>query len=213
MCSGKGVEAVAIGGDLSRRDRRKLEVRSRILDAAASLFEEHGFEATKVSDICERADVAHKTFFNHFQSKQKMLRSLASHLVDQLVGDIESACREGGSTTQRLRRFFTHVADRAEEAGPMHRELLTEVVHAVHVSSSKSEDARKLHDAFGEIIRVGLDAGEVTRRHDAETLTRIILGAYYVLMFDFVNLDRFPIRKQAMAVSRFLEDAIAAGDC
>lgn len=92
----------------------------------------------------------------------------------------------------------------------MHRELLTEVVHAVHVSAPKSEDARKLHDAFGEIIRAGLDAGEVTRSHDAETLTRIILGAYYVLMFDFVNLDGFPMRKQAMSVSRFLEEAIAA---
>lgn len=94
----------------------------------------------------------------------------------------------------------------------MLRELLTELVHAVHLSSHKSEDARKLHDAFGEIIRAGLAAGEVTRRHDAETLTRIILGAYYVLMFDFVNLDEFPIRKQAMSVSRFLEGAIAAED-
>jgi AcrR family transcriptional regulator len=204
------LEALALGGDLSRRDRRKLEVRTRILDAAAILFEEQGFEATKVSDICERADVAHKTFFNHFQSKQRMLRSLASHLVDQLVSDIENARRQGRSTKDRLRRFFTHVADRAEEAGPMHRELLTEVVHAVHVSAPKSEDARKLHDAFGEIIRAGLDAGEVTRSHDAETLTRIILGAYYVLMFDFVNLDGFPMRKQAMSVSRFLEEAIAA---
>jgi AcrR family transcriptional regulator len=206
----EALAALAPGSDLSRRDRRKLEVRNRILDAAAALFEEQGFDDTKVSDICERADVAHKTFFNHFQSKQRLLRSLASHLVDQLVADIDAACREGRSTKERLRRFFTHVADKADEAGPMLRELLTEVIHAVHLSSPKSEDARKLHDAFGEIIRAGLVAGEVTRRHDAETLTRIILGAYYVLMFDFVNLDGFPIRKQAMSVSRFLEQAIAA---
>jgi AcrR family transcriptional regulator len=204
------LEALAVAGDLSRRDRRKLEVRTRILDAAAALFEEQGFDGTKVSDICERADVAHKTFFNHFQSKQRMLQSLASHLIDQLVADIESACRQGRSTKERLRHFFTHVASRAEEAGPMHRELLTELVHTVHVSAPKSADAHKLHVAFGEIIRVGLAAGEVTRRHDAETLTRMILGAYYVLMFDFVNLDQFPMRKQAMSVARFLEDALTA---
>jgi AcrR family transcriptional regulator len=205
------LESLAEARDLSRRDRRKLEVRNRILDAAADLFEEQGFEDTKVSDICERADVAHKTFFNHFQSKQRLLRSLAEHLVDQLVADIATACREGRSTQERLRYFFTYVADKAEEAGPMLRELLTELVHAVHLSPHKSEDARKLHDAFGEIIRIGASTGEVTRHHDAETLTRIILGAYYVLMFDFVNLDDFPIRERAMSMSRFLEDTIAPG--
>jgi hypothetical protein len=55
----------------------------------------------------------------------------------------------------------------------------------------------------------GLEAGDVTRRHDAETLTEMILGAYYVLMFNYANLDDFPIEKQATAVARFLGDALA----
>ena len=57
-----------------------------------------------------------------------------------------------------------------------------------------------------------LAAGDVTRRHDAETLTEMFLGAYYVLMFSFANLDDFPIRKQALAVARFLADALAPPD-
>ncbi len=52
--------------ELTRRERRKREVRGRILAAAVGLFDERGFGATKVAEICERADVAHKTFFNHF---------------------------------------------------------------------------------------------------------------------------------------------------
>ncbi len=52
--------------DLSRRERRKLEVRNRILEASTTLFEAKGLEATTVVEICERADVAHKIFFNHF---------------------------------------------------------------------------------------------------------------------------------------------------
>ncbi len=91
----------------------------------------------------------------------------------------------------------------------MHRELLTELVHAVHQSPAKSEHARKLHDAFGAIVRDGLTAGDVSQRHDAETLTEMILGAYYVLMFSFANVDDFPIRKQASAAARFLADALA----
>ena len=74
--------------DLSRRERRKLEVRNRILEAAVDLFDERGFEATTVAEICERADVAHKTLFNHFVSKQHLLREIAQDALQQFLVDI-----------------------------------------------------------------------------------------------------------------------------
>jgi AcrR family transcriptional regulator len=184
-------------------------VRERILEAAAELFDEQGFQAAKVADICARADVADKTFFNHFQNKQGLLRELANHAVDQLVDDIAAARAAKRTTRERLLAFFAQIAQNAEDAGPMHRELLTELVHAVHGSPSKSENARKLHGAFAAIVGDGLAAGEVTRRHDAATLTQMILGAFYVLMFDFANLESFPIRKQSLSVARFLADALS----
>ncbi|MGH7288458.1 MAG: TetR family transcriptional regulator [Myxococcota bacterium] len=36
---------------------------------SAALFEARGVHATKVADFCARADVAQKTFVNHFASK------------------------------------------------------------------------------------------------------------------------------------------------
>jgi hypothetical protein len=91
----------------------------------------------------------------------------------------------------------------------MFREVVTELVHVVHESGSRSEQARGLHDAFGAIVADGLAAGDVTRRHDAETLTEMIMGAYYVLIFNYANLDDFPLADQAAAVARFLGDALA----
>jgi len=195
--------------DLSRRERRKLEVRARILAAALDLFRAHGFADTKVSDICERADVAHKTFFNHFPSKQELVREIAQHSIGELMIDIESARKAGANTADRLARFFNGMAARSLEAGPMFREVVSELVHVVHESGSPSEQARRLHDAFGAIVADGLAAGDVTRRHDAETLTEMILGAYYVLIFNYANLDEFPLADQAAAVARFLGDAFA----
>jgi AcrR family transcriptional regulator len=195
--------------EISRRERRKLELRARVLAAASELFAAHGCAATTVAAICQRADVAHKTFFNHFPSKRDLLRELAVEGVDELLVDIEQARKRATSTGDRLRAVFERVGESAEEGGPMHRELVTELVHAVHASPSRSEHARKLHDAFGSIVRDGLVAGEVTRRHAPETLTEMILGAYYVLMFDYANLEEFPIRHRATAAARFLADALA----
>ncbi len=195
--------------DLTRRERRKLEVRARILEAGLALFRERGFADTKVSEICDRADVAHKTFFNHFPSKQELVREIAQHAIGELLIDIETARKHGANTADRLARFFTGMALRSLAAGPMFREVVSELVHVVHESGSRSEQARRLHDAFGAIVGDGLAAGDVTRRHDAETLTEMIMGAYYVLIFNYANLDDFPLSDQAAAVARFLGDALA----
>jgi AcrR family transcriptional regulator len=195
--------------DLSRRERRKLELRGRIVDAASELFAAQGFAATKVSQICERADVAHKTFFNHFPCKRDLVRQIAQLAIDELLVEIETARKQGRSTAERLQRFFTGTAERSLEAGPMFRELVTELVHVVHESGTRSEQARRLHDAFGAIVADGLAAGDVTRRHGAETLTEMILGAYYVLIFSYANLDEFPLAERAAAAARFLADALA----
>jgi AcrR family transcriptional regulator len=195
--------------DLSRRERRKLELRGRIVERAAELFARQGFARTTVAEICDGADVAQKTFFNHFPSKQHLLRTLAHLGFDRLLTDIESVRKEQQSTPERLKQFFGLVAENAAEGGPMNRELVTELVHVLSTSSEKSAEAQRLLDAFGAIVRDGIEAGDVTRRHDAVTLTEMIQGAYYVLMFNYANIDEFPIEEQAEAVARFLGDALA----
>ncbi len=64
-------------------ERRKLEVREKILAAAFDLFLGEGVAATTIEEICERADVANRTFFNHFATRQDMIRALAERTVDR----------------------------------------------------------------------------------------------------------------------------------
>jgi AcrR family transcriptional regulator len=203
-------EIPAALADSSRRARKKLALRGRLLEAAKDLFVERGFPNTKVADICERADVAQKTFFNHFATKQDVLREVARAAFDELNVAVEAALKAERTTAARLAHFFADVAGRMEQGGAMQRELVTELVHTVHGMPEKGDHARRLHAAFDALVREGLAAGELTRRHAPETLTQMILGTYYVLMFDYANLDDYPIRAKADAAARFLGDALAA---
>ena len=193
--------------ELTRRERRKLEVRGRIVEAARDLFRTQGFSATRVTEICDRADVAEKTFFNHFPTKQRVLADLATGAVEELLLSIEVARKTGRTTSERLEVFFGTLADTMSVAGPPQKELVAAIVQVVHASGDTSADARKLHDAVGALVADGLEAGDVTTRHDPDTLTEMIIGAYYVLTFNYVNLEGFAVRQQAEAVARFLADA------
>jgi AcrR family transcriptional regulator len=195
---------------LTRRERRKLEVRNRILEAAEHSFEAAGVASATIADICARADVAHKTFFNHFPSKQHLLDEIAEQFLDRFLTKIAEARAQRGSTQHKLAYLFDQVASEAEAAGPMHRELVTEIIHVAHESGSDSEQARKLHGAFGDLIAEGIAAGDVTRAHPAETLTEVVLGAYYVLIFDWALLADYPLRERARAAATFLGDAMTA---
>jgi AcrR family transcriptional regulator len=194
--------------DLGRRERRKRELRGRIVAAARDLFEDRGFAATRVSEIAERADVAEKTFFNHFPTKQHVMRELAIEAVGSMLERVEEARKQSDATRARLHHFFEQIANNAEEGGKVHRELLTETIHALHDTHEESEQVRRVRGAFEAIVRDGLANHEIEPHHDCETLTSVILGSFYSLMFSWAHIEGYPIRVQAEATACFLADAL-----
>jgi AcrR family transcriptional regulator len=56
-----------------RRDRKKRQTRERLIDTAAELFASAGFNETTTTDIAEAADVAQRTLFRHFPTKEAVL--------------------------------------------------------------------------------------------------------------------------------------------
>jgi AcrR family transcriptional regulator len=58
------------------RERKKLQTRQAIHEAALHLIDEQGLEATTIDQICGAADVSSRTFFNYFPSKAAALLQL-----------------------------------------------------------------------------------------------------------------------------------------
>jgi AcrR family transcriptional regulator len=59
--------------DLGRRDRKKQATRRALRNAALELVAERGFASVTIEDIAEAADVATRTFFNYFPSKESVV--------------------------------------------------------------------------------------------------------------------------------------------
>jgi AcrR family transcriptional regulator len=62
--------------DNSRRQAQTSETRARIIDAARTLFVEHGYALTSVEAAADAADVAPATVYRLFGSKRELLKAI-----------------------------------------------------------------------------------------------------------------------------------------
>jgi AcrR family transcriptional regulator len=184
-------------------------VHDRILAAAVALFDRQGPDATKVDEICALADVAQKTFFNHFPAKQHLLREIAEGFVDETRALVEEARRLPGPTSARLARLFRRLAEESERAGPMHKELILEVIRVAHVDGSGPEQTRRLHEAFGALLRDGVAAGDISRADDPDFLTEMVVGVFHTVMLNWVAREDYPLGEHLDEAARFLARALA----
>ena len=75
--------------------RWKPDAQGRLMGAAIELFDEHGYEATTVAEIAERAGLTKRTFFRYFSDKREVLFS-GSHELQNLW--LEGLCAAAPET-------------------------------------------------------------------------------------------------------------------
>lgn len=91
------------------RWRRLPEERpQQILDAALSVFAEHGIDAAKLEEIAARAGVSKGTIYLYFPSKEELFREVVRQRIGPAIANADQINASGESAEQQLRSYITH---------------------------------------------------------------------------------------------------------
>jgi AcrR family transcriptional regulator len=91
------------------RWRRLPEERpQQILDAALSVFAEHGIDAAKLEEIAARAGVSKGTIYLYFPSKEELFREVVRQRVGPAIANADKASLLEGTAEAQLKTYLKH---------------------------------------------------------------------------------------------------------
>ena len=149
--------------------------REQILDAAGTLFREHGFDGIGVADIMQRAGLTHGGFYGHFASKD----DLAVETTARIVG-------RGGWAERITGKAKPTLADVVRSyLSPRHRDEPGRGCFFAAIGSDVARQPRSIRHAFTDGVRGRLDAlrdlipgsSPVARRRRAVATLAGLVGA------------------------------------
>ncbi len=142
-------------------EHKKL-IRSEVLDAAKTLIEEYGYEATSLGDIARQVGIGRTTLYEYFSDKEDVVATLVEEELPSLIDEMVSTIPIGLSARDRLAelavRMVEFIVNDPLLGDLLHRELpkLSQVtqdrVAVAHQGLSKE---------FGAVYRAGVEAGEL----------------------------------------------------
>lgn len=166
----------------ARAQQRVAATGTSLVRAAAAVFVERGYHATRVSDIAERAGVGQGTFYRHFSDKRQILDAVVGRTVERLLAAFaDENAPEHIETLEQYReravdivgRLFDLAAVEHEEIGFLFRQL-----PSVDDASLSTLDLVRgtISSVIAQYYRIGMDRGFFRTDLDIDSATTAVVG-------------------------------------
>ena len=197
---------------LSRKERRRIEDRHDILEAATALFAEKGFEKTTLDDIASAAGFGKGTLYTHFENKGDILRNILQRGFQMLVDAVQEAIEAPRDPVGKLRTTILTILSFFESNKTLFRIFYTERRRLMSRSSEASRNEfleifRKIIGLLEQIFDEGIASGSF-RRVDSRNAAYLVLGAVNSQVHCWMEDGASgPLKDKAA----FLEEALLTG--
>jgi AcrR family transcriptional regulator len=197
-------------GSQARRARTRTETRRAILDAAVTLFLEHGYEHFSLRQVAEAIGYSPTTIYLYFKDKDDLLFHAARDGFRVFGDRMEAAYQAGGDAQERL-RLLGRAYVRFGLEYPVHYRLMF-MQRAEFLNRPPPDGDEPVIDSFGVLRRTvveGLAEG-VFKASDPDLLSAFIWSGVHGIVALAITTDYFP-EETVRALQEQLERTLREG--
>lgn len=168
---------------------RKQNKRSLIIEAAARVFANRGYNSTLIAEIAAQAGIGKGTIYEYFPSKEDLFFSVFEWFVETTESEAKvSISALGGSASERLKALNDALLRSWLDMLDMYS-----LVMEFWSASASSKMRQRFKQAFREgyrdfrqivsaLLRDGIETGEFQPEVDAESVAAALVGAWDALL-------------------------------
>jgi TetR/AcrR family transcriptional regulator, cholesterol catabolism regulator len=170
-------EPVLAEGKQRRRTRPGKAQQERLIEVAARMFHERGYDATSLQDIADELGLLKGSLYHYIASKDDLLWAVILKQHESSMA-LAARCRElGGTPTERLEEFVRGYAVSLRDERDSVSVYLREIGRLSEPRRKSIHEEREQYVAFvRELLDEGVAAGEFRKNMDTALVTQGILG-------------------------------------
>ena len=170
-------------------------IRDAIIEAAAELFADRGYEGMTMKEIARQVGIHVSSIYAHFKSKEELFlqiyRSVLSGHLQLISGHI--GITDTRSTKEKLGELLRSVVRfQLKEAGKMKIYIRLLLFPSGYFEQDTKDELLKMermeHRMFADMLRKGMDRGEI-REGDSEALARLLICFMDGLFWEMQRYD------------------------
>jgi AcrR family transcriptional regulator len=165
----------------SLREQRRQRTREAIVDAAAELFIERGFDHVSVMEIAQRAGVVEKTVFNHFPVKEGLVFEADPPMREALLDAVRR--RPAGESVAAAAGGFV-VAAVSQLGAPAAAEGMAEMARVIRGSRTLQAREREILGTLTDTLteQIQLETRAAAGELEPWLAANAVLGLYSALL-------------------------------
>lgn len=172
--------------EVTMRERKKEATKTNIMNAGIELIKELGFADTTMQLIAAKADVALRTLYNYFPSKESIVGTYMRTVVMAEESKSWNQLMDYDSTYERLAFICRKIAGWSED-----NLILTEVYAAdprnYYYATNDHVPRSGIDEIVAKVMEMGQEMGDITKSAEVTVLVRQFMGFFYMSLLTWLG--------------------------
>lgn len=198
----------------NRIEKRRVEFSNRITSAALQLFEKQGVAETSVASIIKQADIAHKTFFNHFPTKEHLLLHIATIFGDHAYSVFGEGFDRIKLPRKQLEFVLSNTAEALQATSAHYKELINFYLIAGTGAGGEMQREHRLRfsEVIGQILGDAKAQGTLRGEQSVAVYTEMVVGLVVATILSWSIEAEYPVVERMAQVYQFLDNSLFSAE-